>query len=120
MQEQKRLIKNTGIIAIGNISTKLVSFFLLPLYTSLLSTSEYGTIDYIFSIAAFCIPFVSLLMDESIFRFLIDTKTSDEKTSVISTASMLVLAGIVVFSIVGIPVMNVLRYSYTYYAIMLS
>lgn len=117
MQEQKRLIKNTGIIAIGNISTKLVSFFLLPLYTSLLSTSEYGTIDYIFSIAAFCIPFVSLLMDESIFRFLIDTKTSDEKTSVISTASMLVLAGIVVFSIVGIPVMNVLRYSYTYYAI---
>ena len=30
---------------------------------------------------------------------------------------MLVLAGIVVFSIVGIPVMNVLRYSYTYYAI---
>ena len=45
MNEKKRLIKNTGIIAIGNISTKLVSFFLLPLYTTLLSASEYGVFD---------------------------------------------------------------------------
>ena len=45
MDEQRRLIKNTGIIALGNMSTKLVSFFLLPLYTSILSTAEYGTID---------------------------------------------------------------------------
>lgn len=42
MNERRRLIKNTGIIAIGNISTKLVSFFLLPLYTAVLSTAEYG------------------------------------------------------------------------------
>ena len=39
MRESKRLIQNTGIIAIGNMSTKLVSFFLLPLYTSILSTA---------------------------------------------------------------------------------
>ena len=78
MNENKRLLKNTGIIAIGNISTKLISFFLLPIYTALLSTSEYGTFDYILSIATFCVPFVSLLMDESIFRFLIDCKTELE------------------------------------------
>lgn len=45
MNERRRLIKNTGIIAIGNISTKLVSFFLLPLYTAVLSTAEYGAYD---------------------------------------------------------------------------
>ena len=67
MNEKKRLIKNTGIIAVGNISTKLVSFFLLPLYTNILSTAEYGTVDYIISIATFCVPFISLLMDESKF-----------------------------------------------------
>lgn len=85
MNEKKRLIKNTGIIAIGNISTKLVSFFLLPLYTTLLSASEYGVFDYILSIATFCVPFVSVLMDESIFRFLIDCKKQEEKEKVIST-----------------------------------
>lgn len=79
MNERRRLIKNTGIIAIGNISTKLVSFFLLPLYTAVLSTAEYGAYDYIISIATFCVPFVSVLMDESIFRFLIDCKTELDK-----------------------------------------
>lgn len=117
MREEKRLLKNTGIIAIGNISTKLVSFFLLPLYTALLSTSEYGTFDYILSIAIFCVPFVSVLMDESIFRFLIDCDTEEDKNQVISTATCIVGCGMIVFTMVGIPVMNSLHYSYTYYAV---
>jgi Polysaccharide biosynthesis protein. len=106
MNEKKRLIKNTGIIAIGNLSTKLVSFFLLPLYTALLSTEEYGTFDYILSIATFCVPFVSVLMDESIFRFLIDCKTEKEKKKVISTSVAVVFVGMICFTIVGIPIMN--------------
>ena len=117
MNEKKRLIKNTGIIAIGNLSTKLVSFFLLPLYTALLSTSEYGTFDYILSIATFCVPFVSVLMDESIFRFLIDCKTENQKKKVISTSVLVVIIGMFCFSIIGIPIMQILHYKYTYYAI---
>lgn len=116
MNEKKRLIKNTGMIAIGNISTKLVSFFLLPLYTALLSTSEYGTFDYILSIATFCVPFVSVLMDESIFRFLIDCKKQEEKEKVISTSLMIVLTGMTGFTLIGIPVMQGLHYHYTCYA----
>ena len=117
MNENKRLLKNTGIIAIGNISTKLISFFLLPIYTALLSTSEYGTFDYILSIATFCVPFVSLLMDESIFRFLIDCKTELDEKRVISTLIIVVFIGMICFAIIGIPVMNFLDYSYTYYAV---
>lgn len=117
MNENKRLLKNTGIIAIGNISTKLISFFLLPIYTALLSTSEYGTFDYILSIATFCVPFVSLLMDESIFRFLIDCKTESDEKRVISTSIVVVFIGMICFTIIGIPVMNFLDYSYTYYAV---
>lgn len=116
MNEKKRLIKNTGIIAIGNISTKLVSFFLLPLYTTLLSASEYGVFDYILSIATFCVPFVSVLMDESIFRFLIDCKKQEEKEKVISTSLMIVLTGMTGFALIGIPVMQGLHYHYTCYA----
>lgn len=117
MNEKKRLIKNTGIIAIGNLSTKLVSFFLLPLYTALLSTEEYGIFDYILSIATFCVPFVSVLMDESIFRFLIDCKIEKEKKKVISTSVAVVFVGMICFTIVGIPIMNFLKYNYTYYAV---
>ena len=117
MNENKRLIKNTGVIAIGNISTKLVSFLLLPLYTSLLSTSQYGTYDFILSIATFCVPFVSCLMDESVFRFLIDCENEQEKKKVISTSGIIVIAGMLLFLIVGIPIMYVVHYSYAFYVI---
>lgn len=115
MDENRRLIKNTGIIAIGNMSTKLVSFLLLPLYTALLSADEYGICDYIFSIAIFCVPFVSMLMDESIFRFLIDCNKENEREKIISTSVSIVLVGMIIFSVIGITIMNYVHYSYTYY-----
>lgn len=115
MNEQKRLIQNTGIIAIGNLSTKLVSFFLLPLYTSILTTSEYGIVDYIVSISTFCVPFISLLMDESMFRFLIDCKNERQKSKVISTSMIIILSGGGIFLCVAIPILLYIRYEYTIY-----
>lgn len=41
MSEESKLMKNTVIIAIGNIFTKCVSFFMLPLYMLLLTTEQY-------------------------------------------------------------------------------
>ncbi|HJE45714.1 lipopolysaccharide biosynthesis protein [Levilactobacillus namurensis] len=96
MKEEHRLIKNTGLIAIGNLSTKLVSFFLLPLYTALLTTSEYGTVDYIISISTFCVPFATMLMDESMFRYLIDAKNDAERRSIISVAIKVTGGGILI------------------------
>lgn len=109
MNEKKRLIKNTGIIAIGNLSTKLVSFFLLPLYTAILTTEEYGIVDYLISIAAFIVPFTTMLMDESVFRFLIDCKTEFEKKKTISQAFFVYLFGELVFVTITIPLAVVLR-----------
>ena len=118
MDERKRLIKNTGIIAIGNLSTKLVSFLLLPLYTSILTTSEYGTVDYIISISIFCVPIVSLLMDESMFRFLIDCKTEKHKSNVISISIVLILFGCILFSVISIPILIFLKYNYSIHFIL--
>lgn len=116
MNEHKLLIKNTSIIAIGNMSTKLISFFLLPLYTALLSTEQYGDFDYIVSIATFFVPFVTVLMDESIFRFLIDCQTIEQRERVITTSFCVYLLGCVAFILIAIPLMHFLNYSYTIYA----
>ena len=104
MNEGKRLLKNTGLIAIGNTSTKIVSFFLLPLYTALLSKEEYGVIDYIMSIVSFLVPFVNLLMDESIFRFLLDCKNDIDKKRVISSTVFTVFMGLSLLLLISIPV----------------
>ena len=104
MNETKRLMKNTGIIAIGNLSTKMITFILLPLYTAILSASEYGIVDYITSIVTFCVPFVSILMEESIFRFLIDCKDKSEEKRVISNSFIIVMVGMTIFTLVAIPI----------------
>lgn len=117
MSEGKRLLKNTGIIAIGNISTRLVSFLLLPLYTSILSTSEYGIVDYVVSISTFCVPFVSMLMDESMFRFLLDCNDEKERKQIISMSLAIILCGGGMFLIIGIPILVFLNYKYSVFII---
>ena len=99
MNETKRLVKNTGVLAVGGMATKLVSFFLLPFYTSVLSTAEYGTVDYIHTIAVFLVPTVSVLMDEALFRFLIDCETDAEKRRAVTCSCAAMAVGFLVFAI---------------------
>ena len=98
MSESKRLIKNTGIIAVGGMATKLVSFLLLPLYTSILSTAEYGTVDYLGTIALFLVPVVSVLMDEALFRYLIDCETDEDRTRAVTASCAVMGVGCLVFA----------------------
>lgn len=98
MSETKRLLKNTGIIAVGGMATKLVQFLLLPLYTSVLTTGEYGTVDYINTIALFLVPAVSMLMDEALFRFLIDCGDDSERSLMVTASCAVLAAGCVAFA----------------------
>ena len=55
MSKANGLVKNTFIISIGKISTQIISFLLLPLYTAKVSTEDYGNADFVMSIAAFAV-----------------------------------------------------------------
>lgn len=98
MKRGKKLLENTIIIAIGNISTKIISFVLLPLYTTYLSTKDYGLYDLFLTIAIFLIPIITMLMEESMFRFLIDCKSDAEKKEVISISLNYIIKSFVVFT----------------------
>ena len=43
----KKLFKDFGVILLGSFGSKILSFLMIPLYTSILSTSDYGIIDLI-------------------------------------------------------------------------
>lgn len=75
----KALFKNTGIIAIGQMSTKVINFFLLPLYTALLSTQEYGIVDLLSTYCSVIIVIVGLQMSEAIFRFLVTCRENKKQ-----------------------------------------
>lgn len=117
MKEKKDLIKNTIIIAIGKCSTQVITFLLLPLYTSILSTKEYGEYDLLNTISIFAIPFITLLMEEAMFRFLIDVKNMDEKKKVISQSVLFSLLSMIVSSVIILIIGHIFHYKYTLYLI---
>lgn len=90
MGEKKRLIINTLFIAIGNMGAKIVSFLLLPLYTSILTTEEYGDYDYVITISSFILPIVTLCLHEAMFRFLIENDSEQSKKNIISATSTII------------------------------
>ena len=50
MKKYKKLLINIFIFGIGGFGQKVLSFFLIPLYTSSLSTQEFGTVDLIINV----------------------------------------------------------------------
>ena len=106
MSHQSQLIKNTIIIAIGKLGTQVISYFLLPIYTALLTPGDYGTYDFICTLAIFICPLITLLMEESMFRFLIDAKSDKEKKSIISQTIIYSVIGTVIFIPIALLVMG--------------
>ena len=112
MNQKKQLFKNTIIIAIGKLSTQIISFLLLPLYTSKLNPSEYGTYDFLVTLSTFLLPIITMLMEESMFRFLIDTETEKQKRRVITSTIFYTIIGTTLFTIVASIVMAIIKYEY--------
>lgn len=68
----KKLVGNTLIFAVGNAATLLISFFMIPVYTSILSTSEFGVSDLINTTVNMLLPVISLNIFAAVFRWAIE------------------------------------------------
>lgn len=106
MNQRNQLVKNTMIIAIGKLSTQIISYLLLPLYTYKLSPAEFGTYDFVCTLSLFLCPIITLLMEESMFRFLIDATSKMQERKVISQTIIYTLFGTLLFIPIAIIAMK--------------
>ena len=112
MEHKTELVKNTFIIALGKLSTQILSFLLLSLYTSRLTPAEYGTYDFLVNLQLLIIPLLTLYMEESMFRFLIDADTEKKKKSIISQTFIYVGTMTIIFIAVASIVCGIISYEY--------
>ena len=113
MNKKKQLAKNTIIIFFGRVCTQLISFFLLPLYTSYLATKEYGTVDLIQTYVTLLVPIITLELEMSIFRFLIDSRKSEKETNKLISNNFFILGiSLSIFSILYIIVSSIVTIPY--------
>ncbi len=108
----KYLAKNTFIFTLGNLGTKLITFFLVPLYTGVLSKEEYGTADLMLTIASFVVPILICNINEAIMRFMLD-KNSD--SDAILTTGFVIIGVMCIFSTACIPLIKMYPPFHNYY-----
>lgn len=102
-QRKRYLLKNTAIFALGSMGTKLIMFILVPIYTVVLSTKEFGSVDLIFTIGTVVVPILTLNMGESVMRFSLDKGASPEK---IMSTGLLALAPLLIIGLLILPIIN--------------
>lgn len=93
MDKYRRLFSNTLIFAIGTFGSKLLVFFLMPLYTNVLSDAEYGISDLLQQSANLLVPLVTFGITDAVIRFGLDRKVRNSE--VLTTGILTLLAGFV-------------------------
>ena len=101
MNRYKYLLKNIGLLTLSSFATKLLSFFLVPLYTNILTTTEYGTYDLFNTTIGVLLPILTLNIQEAVMRFSIDEKNSSKSIVTIATRYLLISN---VFVILGLSI----------------
>ena len=85
MSSGKSLFKQTLIYGIATVLPRMLSFFLVRLYTDYMPTNEYGKVSIIFSFMVFFNVVLSYGMETAFFRFY---SKEDDKKKVISTSTI--------------------------------
>ena len=118
-QKNKSLLKNIGIFTIGSFGSNIVSFLMIPLYTAVLNTAEYGSVDLISSTAALLTPILLLSIQDATLRFGMDP--AYKKEDVLSTSINITMKGsaLLLISLIFVDILNLFKVPTLYLAFLL-
>lgn len=108
MEKYKYLVKNIGLLTIANFTTKFLQFFLVPLYTAILTTSDYGIYDLFNTSIGVLLPILTLNIQEAVIRFALDRKYNSE---IILTIGMRIIIASNILVILGVLINEVVEFS---------
>ncbi len=97
MNHYKTLSKNTVIFAIGQLSVKVIQFFLMPLVTVSLTSADYGIAENISSLVELLMPLFTLGLTDAVFRF--SMRESISPKTVLTSSMTVALSGIVIIAV---------------------
>lgn len=105
------LLKNVGLLAIGQFGSRFLTFLLVPLYTSILTTGDYGTFDFYVTVVQLLVPICTLNIYDGILRFCLDGRDRGQAYAVGASVFLLgsgAVALLVVLNLVtnAVPLLN--------------
>lgn len=97
MDKYKRLMNNTFIFAIAAFGSKLLIFLMMPFYTRVMSTEDYGIADVLVQTCNLLIPFATVGINNAIIRFGLDRGSN--KKGVFTIGLITIAAGFVLMAL---------------------
>ncbi len=105
MSVYKKLFQQTAIYGLATVFPRMISFFLVPLYTDLLPKEAYGKVTILFSYLIFFNVILAYGMETAFFRFY--NKEADKK-SVVETSMVSIFWTSIAFLGIGLLLRNTL------------
>lgn len=96
-------IKSTGIFFVGSSLSKMIGFFLLPVYTSYISTEDYGYYDLSITYLTVLVELIYFDIWVSALRFMYDE--NEEKGKPIKAAGSIFLISTIIYLLLTLCVM---------------
>lgn len=97
----RAFFRDSAIYTIPSILSYGMSFFLIPLYTRVLSPSDYGALDLIIAFGLLITYLVGLEVNQGVARLYLDEKTDAGKRSLSSSALLFTIFAFTFFSIIA-------------------
>lgn len=96
------IIKSTGIYSLGIILLRASSFLLLPFYSQMFSTSDFGNYTLILSFYTILAVIVQAGFQASLTKYYVEAESSEEKKLIFSTVvnSLIILSVVVAISMI--------------------
>ncbi len=113
----KRFIKTALVFLTGNVLIKLVSFFLLPLYTNKISPDQFGSYDFVMSIINLIAPIAFFQIWDGMYRYAFDYEKEQDKQNVITNSIVVCLFGCIIYFALFSLVQHFFEFQYFEYII---
>lgn len=88
----RRFLRDSAIYGISTVLVRGISLLLVPLYTRVLSPTDYGMVDILSVFTALAAVTVALEISQAMARFLPDTDDPEARTAIASTSLIFTLA----------------------------
>ena len=94
-----KFIKSSAIYFVGNVLTKVISFFLLPIYTNYIATADMGYYDVSISYVHIIAPVVCMEIWSGIMRYMFDYNEKDGKYKAIFNGFIIFGCSVLIYTI---------------------
>lgn len=111
----KSLMKKSGIYLIGNLSSKIMSALLIPIYAFSVSVNDLGYFDFSQTIMGILSPIIILAIWEAILKFVLIEDNLEKKRKIITTSAIFSIFVAILFLLFTIIIKQFLVYTLDYF-----